>query len=120
MSNFSLSSLEVNGLTFATVEHYFQAEKCRNKEHYEKVRLASTPAKSKTLGRSKLADLRPDWEEVKPAKNYWAQTVKNSFTISPLHLISHLFQICLITGNISGAMSPCKCGVIRRTWLLAW
>ena len=65
MSNFYSSPIEAKGMRFATVEHYFQAEKCRSEAHYEKVRTADTPAKAKKLGRSRDANLRPDWEEVK-------------------------------------------------------
>jgi ribA/ribD-fused uncharacterized protein len=65
LSNFSPHGVEMDGLWFPTVEHYFQAQKFHDEDYREKIRIAKTPAESKTLGRSRKVKLRDDWEEVK-------------------------------------------------------
>ena len=63
MSNFYKSPIVYEGRSYPTVEHAFQAAKTRNEEAHEKIRLAGTPNKAKSLGRK--VNLREDWEEVK-------------------------------------------------------
>jgi ribA/ribD-fused uncharacterized protein len=63
LSNFYPSQIQYEGYLYPTVEHAFQAAKTANPEVREEIRLAETPAEARRLGR--LADLRPDWEEVK-------------------------------------------------------
>jgi ribA/ribD-fused uncharacterized protein len=64
-SNFSPHPLIVNGKTWPTSEHYFQAQKFAGTEHEEVVRRAKSPMIAARLGRSRERPLRPDWEEVK-------------------------------------------------------
>ena len=64
-SNFSPHSFELDGLWWATSEHYFQAQKFTGTEHLEIIRLAKTPADAATMGRDRNRPLRPDWEEIK-------------------------------------------------------
>ena len=51
------------GREYATSEHLYQSMKMQNREDAEKVRLAPTPAKAKSLGN----ELTPkkDWEKIK-------------------------------------------------------
>lgn len=64
-SNFSPHGIEMHGLWYPTVEHYFQAMKFPGHEHAEKIRLAAKPAIAKQLGRARSVPLRADWEQVK-------------------------------------------------------
>lgn len=63
LSNFYPSPFELDGHTWPTVEHYFQAAKSANPDGYHRVREAPTPGQAKRLGRG--VALRADWEEVK-------------------------------------------------------
>lgn len=63
LSNFFPSPFEVDGVTFPTVEHWFQAVKTFNPKEFRSIAAAETPGKAKRMGRR--ATLRPDWEEVK-------------------------------------------------------
>ena len=62
-SNFYPSEIDIDGKTYPTVEHYFQAWKATDKEHHEKIREAKTPDEAKQLGKS--IKNRSDWEEIK-------------------------------------------------------
>lgn len=61
LSNFYRSPFELDGCTWSTVEHYFQAMKCP--AHAATVRVASSPSEAKRLGRR--AVLRDDWDHVR-------------------------------------------------------
>ncbi len=63
LSNFYESPLRVNGVTYLTVEHFFQASKASNKEDHDYVNSAATPGIAKHRGRR--ITLREDWERVK-------------------------------------------------------
>ena len=65
LSNFSPYGIEMNGLWYPTVEHYFQAQKFNDPEYQEKIRTARTPKDSKSLGLSRQIPIRSDWQEVK-------------------------------------------------------
>ncbi len=65
LSNFSPHGIEMEGLWYPTIEHYFQAQKFHDAKHREKIRTAHTAKDSKTLGRSRKVPIRSDWEEVK-------------------------------------------------------
>ncbi len=75
-SNFSAHPFELDGLTWPTVEHYFQAQKFPQTPHAEKIRTAPTPGKAKHLGRSRDVPLRSDWEQVKEEVMRRALTAK--------------------------------------------
>ena len=63
LSNFEQSPFTVVGVTFPTVEHWFQAFKTLDPQEFRNIVAAETPGKAKRMGRH--ATLRPDWEEVK-------------------------------------------------------
>ena len=65
LSNFSPHPFALDGKSWATVEHYFQAAKFPGTDYSERIRLAKTPSYSKQLGRSRSVPIRPDWEAVK-------------------------------------------------------
>jgi N-glycosidase YbiA len=67
-SNFSPHPIEVDGVRWATVEHYYQAQKFVSSVDEEIVDLiyaAKTPEQAAALGRSSIRTLRPDWDIVK-------------------------------------------------------
>ncbi len=64
-SNFSRHPVRLKGRMWPTTEHYFQAQKFRETEHEEKIRLARSPMIAARLGRSRSTPLRHDWEQVK-------------------------------------------------------
>lgn len=64
-SNFAPLGIEMDGLWWPTVEHYFQAQKFHDADYREKIRKANTPKSAKALGRTRKLPLRSDWEEVK-------------------------------------------------------
>lgn len=66
-SNFSRHPIELDGKTWATTEHYFQAQKFNgtDPEWMEKIRLARSPREAADMGRDRDKPLRPDWENVK-------------------------------------------------------
>lgn len=63
LDNFYSHVIVVEGLAYATTEHYFQAHKTLVPHEREAVRTASTPGKAKALGQK--VTLRKDWEKVK-------------------------------------------------------
>ncbi len=63
MSNFYPSPFEAEGLTWPTVEHYFQAMKTLDETEWPIFAALENPALTKYRGR--MVKLRPDWEEVK-------------------------------------------------------
>ncbi|MCD4765190.1 MAG: NADAR family protein [Methanosarcinales archaeon] len=63
LSNFYKAIMIIDNKEYATVEHYFQSMKHAGTELEEKIRLASTPAKSKKLAWTR--ELPPDWPEMK-------------------------------------------------------
>ncbi|KAG0231016.1 hypothetical protein BGW41_002350 [Actinomortierella wolfii] len=67
-SNFYPSPFDLDGKTWPTTEHYFQAQKFAHLEdqtYVEKVRNAASASEAARLGRQRKWPLRPDWEEVK-------------------------------------------------------
>ncbi|MDW5284385.1 NADAR family protein [Alteromonas macleodii] len=91
-SNFSKHGIEVDGLWWPTVEHFFQAQKFENVEYQEKIRTAFTPKQAAELGRSRKVPIRKDWEEVKDLIMY--QAVLKKFKTH-----NRLAEILLSTGN---------------------
>jgi ribA/ribD-fused uncharacterized protein len=67
-SNFSLHSIEMQNTLWATVEHYYQAQKFVGSSDEEIIPLihqASTPEEAAALGRCSTRQIRSDWEIVK-------------------------------------------------------
>jgi N-glycosidase YbiA len=69
LSNFYRASFLLQGYQWPTVEHFYQAHKCRDAHHQAQIRAAPSPKVAKQLGRAVGASaLRPDWE-------HWRMTV---------------------------------------------
>ncbi|MBE9014261.1 NADAR family protein [Pseudanabaenaceae cyanobacterium LEGE 13415] len=64
-SNFARYSIDIHGKTWATSEHYFQAQKFPGTPHEEEIRQAKSPREAAEMGRDRSRPLRPDWEAVK-------------------------------------------------------
>ena len=64
-SNFSAHGFELDGLWWPTSEHYFQANKFTNSDHFEEIRQAKSPKDAAMMGRDRQRPLRSDWEQVK-------------------------------------------------------
>lgn len=66
-SNFAPFGVEMEGVWWPTVEHYFQAQKFHDAAYRDTIRRASRPRDAKSLGMTRAMSLRPDWEDVKDA-----------------------------------------------------
>src|SRR6185503_4423387 len=64
-SNFSAFGVEIDGLWWPTVEHYFQAQKFTDISYQDKIRKSSSAKDAANLGRSRAVPIRLDWEDVK-------------------------------------------------------
>ncbi|TAF05944.1 MAG: NADAR family protein [Nostocales cyanobacterium] len=67
-SNFSLHPIEMDGVCWPTVEHYYQAQKFVGSEDgmmIPLIHLAATPEEAAALGRCGTRKLRSDWDVVK-------------------------------------------------------
>lgn len=63
LSNFHPSTIYVNGKSYPTVEHAYQAHKALDESSHELIRKSKTPAEAKKLGRA--VGLRQDWDSIK-------------------------------------------------------
>jgi ribA/ribD-fused uncharacterized protein len=64
-SNFAGYPIKLDGKTWPTSEHYFQAQKFADQAYGEEIRKANSPMIAARLGRSRKQKLRNDWESVK-------------------------------------------------------
>jgi ribA/ribD-fused uncharacterized protein len=64
-SNFAPFPIRLNGRTWPTTEHYFQAQKFPGSSHEEEIRRATSPMIAARMGRSRKRPLRRDWESAK-------------------------------------------------------
>ena len=64
-SNFSLHQVKLNGKTWPTSEHYFQAQKFEDKNYQEKIRKCSSPMKAAEMGRSRKVKITKNWDRIK-------------------------------------------------------
>lgn len=64
-SNFANFGVELDGLWWPSVEHYFQAQKFEDAAYREQIRVAHSAKEAANLGRSREMPLRNDWESVK-------------------------------------------------------
>lgn len=79
LSNFWPAPINVNGKTYPTSEHAYQALKTTNDQDHERIRLCQTPAESKKLVRSMKAN--PQWDAVK--LEVMEQLIRAKFTQNP-------------------------------------
>ncbi|MGB7414107.1 MAG: NADAR family protein [Thermosynechococcaceae cyanobacterium] len=80
-SNFSPHPVHLDGYTWPTSEHFYQAQKYQGTDHSElctKIREAPTAEAAAALGRGEIAPMRPDWDQVKAQIMY--DVVKEKFS----------------------------------------
>jgi N-glycosidase YbiA len=65
LSNFAPPGIEVDGVYWETIEHFFQAQKFADPELRERIRRAATPKDARELGQSRRFPLRADWDVVR-------------------------------------------------------
>ena len=63
LSNFARLPIVINGITYPTVEHYYQSEKATNQTDRDFVRNAKTPGQSKFRGNQ--IQCVENWDEIK-------------------------------------------------------
>ena len=91
-SNFSRYAVQLDGYSWPTAEHYFQAQKHINTPFYHEIRQAKTPRIAADLGRDRAHPLRPDWEQVK-------DDVMRKCVLNKFQLHYNLRRILIETGN---------------------
>lgn len=91
-SNFYRATIYVGGKSWATTEHYFQAQKFSGTEYEGMVRQAKSPGEAAGLGRRRDFPLRPDWEKVK--EKVMLEALRAKFTQH-----EDLREILLATGD---------------------
>lgn len=75
-SNFAHYPISLDGKSWPTNEHYFQAMKFEGTEHEHEIRNAKRPNDAARMGRQRSRPLRKDWESVKDdimRKAVWAK-----------------------------------------------
>jgi ribA/ribD-fused uncharacterized protein len=64
-SNFAEYPIRIDGETWPTTEHYFQAQKFDDAAYRQRIRRASSPMEAARMGRDRKMKLRRDWESAK-------------------------------------------------------
>jgi len=64
-SNFSRHSISLDSHIWPTTEHYFQAQKTKDRDRYFEILKASTPKEAAALGRDRSIPIKRDWEQIK-------------------------------------------------------
>ena len=75
-SNFAPFGIEMDGVWWPTVEHFFQVQKFRDPAYRDKIRKANRPKDAKALGLTRKVQLRDDWEAVREDIMYEAVAKK--------------------------------------------
>ena len=91
-SNFSNYGIEMDGVWWDTVEHYFQSQKFEDQKYKEKIRRAYEAKDAINLGRTKSVPLRGDWEEIK-------DEIMEKAVLKKFHTHSSLQELLLSTGT---------------------
>jgi len=65
LSNFSDHAFVIDGIRWASVEHYYQAQKYAGTNAAERIRKAETALKARKAGQDRSLAPRTDWDEVK-------------------------------------------------------
>lgn len=91
-SNFALYPVKIDGETWQTTEHYFQAQKFEDKAYRKKIAQANTPMLAATLGRDRKQKIRRDWESAK-------DNVMRKAVLAKFSQHDELKQLLLSTGD---------------------
>jgi len=99
LSNFYKSPMEVEGVRYPTVEHFYQAQKTLDAELRKQIADIPTPSHAKRHGRTVW--LRPGWENIK--NEIMLQGLRLKFVGTPLAtLLLNTGDAELIEGNTWG------------------
>lgn len=114
LSNFHPSTIYIDGKSYKTIEHAYQAHKTLVEAERDVVRSAKTPAEAKKLGRS--VQMRPDWDTVKV--DLMRTFVRKKFE-SPFlaHLLINTNDAELIYGNTWNDRFWGVCRGAGQNWL---
>jgi ribA/ribD-fused uncharacterized protein len=77
-SNFASFPIEVDGETWPTSEHYFQARKFVRPEDRDEIRREPSPMRAASMGRDRSKPIREDWDEVRD--DVMLQALRAKFT----------------------------------------
>lgn len=88
LSNFAPPGVDADGVYWATVEHFFQAQKFEDSNVRERIRQAATPKEARALGQSRQFVLRTDWDEVRESIMLRALRLKFSTPAAKALLLS--------------------------------
>ena len=64
-SNFAPFGIEMNGLWWSTVEHYYQAMKFEDEAYSDKIRKSKTPKEAIGLGKNRNIRIKDNWDEIR-------------------------------------------------------
>ena len=78
LSNFAEYPIKLNGKTWPSTEHYYQAQKYAGTDIAEEIREAPKPIKAFKIAHAKKAQMRSDWDAVKD--NVMRRAVTTKFT----------------------------------------
>lgn len=93
LSNFYRAPFQLQGFEWPTVEHFYQAHKCRDAAYQAQVRGAGSPKEAKAMGREAPASaLRPDWDD-------WRMTVMVQALVAKFVQNPELIERLLATGE---------------------
>jgi hypothetical protein len=114
LSNFHQSTIYIDGVSYSSVEHAYQAHKTLDIETRNIIRSAKSSAEAKKLGRCLM--LRPDWEEVKLdlMRSFIRQKFENPF-LRPQLLATG--DADLINGNTWNDTFFGVCRGVGQNWL---
>lgn len=114
LSNFHPSTIYVDGKSYPTVEHAYQAYKTMDESSREIIRRAKTPGEAKRLGR--CVTLRPDWEQVRLPlmREFVRKKFENPF-LRPL--LKSTGGAILVNVNVWGDTFFGVCRGIGQNWL---
>lgn len=115
LSNFYPSPIKDTHFEYATVEHYFAANKTLNISEREKIVNASTPGKAKRLGRELV--LRDDWEAVKYDVMRTAISLKFELNSDLSKALLNTEDHYLVEGNTWGDKTWGQVNGVGSNWL---
>lgn len=75
-SNFAEYPIRIDGVTWPTTEHYFQAQKFEDAAYRQHIRRASSPMEAARMGRDRKMKLRRDCESAKVSVMHTALLAK--------------------------------------------
>src|SRR5262245_28354201 len=91
-SNFSPHPIQLQGKTWPTSEHYFQAQKFAGAPDEEEIRQSKSPMIAARMGRDRKRPLRQDWESVK-------DSIMHEAVLAKFTQHADLREILLATGD---------------------